>query len=205
MLKRLLEIYKLADIIGSEVQPTFNFEKQVKSYHGATLSIALIIIAVIGFGFFGSEIINKKNVRSTLSQLTIEESELKLSEFPTMFLFRQSGVLLNFDQRFLRSVKISAHLSINGTSGSSQITSRKVPIPVVNCSTIKWNEVGEARFVELGLDKRAFFCLNFDAMQLAEEEKSIRNSYGTAGSRTLVILVSKCDEKADPGQARLRG
>ena len=88
MLQYTLEKYKSIDFLGSKVEPTLDFEKQVKIYFGTGLSIPLLLFALLEFGFFGFEIITKKKVRSTQSLLNTEKSIFKLSDFSTMLYFQ---------------------------------------------------------------------------------------------------------------------
>ena len=199
MLTKALKLYESADFLGSKVEPTFNTQSKVKSYLGATFSLILVFLAVLGFGFFGSEIINKKNVRTTLSVMNIYESILQLSDLPILLFFRSEATVLNFNAQFMKAVKLSAQLRIVEAEGINKIKFKIVPIPVVNCVTVKFTAKAEELILETKIDKRAFFCLDFDALNIKEEEKSIRNNYGTENSRSLEILVSKCDQVIDPG------
>ena len=131
--------------------------------------------------------------------ITLEEASLRLTEMPTLMMFRSGDMILNFNQPFRRAIKISARLSQIRTGGEAQIKAISHEVPIVNCSTIKFHEAAEQRLVNLKLDKRAFLCFDFAALKLPEEEKMIRNSYGSANSNTLVLNIKKCDEKADPG------
>ena len=199
MFQRVTKLFKSADFIGSKVEPTFNSQSQVQSYFGACVSIILLIIGGLGFGFFGKEVITKGTVRSTQSVITLEEASLRLTETPFMMMFRSSDTILNFNQPFRRAVKISARLTQIRTGGEAQIKAVFHEIPIVNCSNVRFHEAAEQRIVHFKLDKRAFLCFDFAALKLPEEEKVIRNSYSAANSNTLVLNIKKCDEKADPG------
>ena len=86
--------------------------------------------------------------------------------------------------------------------GSSQINTRNVSIPVVNCSFIKWSEQAEARLTEFKLNKRAFFCLNFNANNFLRKKINLEQLW-VIWTRSLVIRVSKCDEKSPYGLQRV--
>ena len=198
MLNRTLDLYVSIDFLGSKIEPSFNTEKQIKSCFGATLSIVLGILGLLGFGFFGSEIASKKNVRSTESTASVEESILPLSDLPMVMYLHNRGTLMNLNPQFRKAVNIRAELKISVPQGETSIQLEIHQIPIISCSSVQLNEKAEAVLVERKLDKRAFLCLDLTALKTPEEQKSLRNNAGTIRSRYLEIIITKCNKKIDP-------
>ena len=198
MLKRTADLYVSIDFLGSKIEPSFNSEKQIKSCFGATLSLVLGILGLLGFGFFGIEMISKKNVRSTESTISVEESVLPLSELPVLIYMHSRGVQLNLNLQFRRAVKFRAELKVSVPDEQNNLKMETRQIPVISCASVQLNEKAEAVLIERKFDKRGFLCLDLNALKTPEEEKSLRNNAGTIGSRYLEVIITKCDKKLDP-------
>ena len=199
MFEKAKELFRKIDFIGDRIEPSFNGETKNKSFLGATLTLIIGFVGILGFGFFGSEIITKRNPRSTQSLINVEEATIKLSDLDALILFRSDINILNINPQFMRAVKVYARLSIISTGGNNQLNDRSYIIPIVSCAAKKLSEQSEARIAEKNLDKRAFLCFDFSVLTIPEEEKVIKNYYATDKSISLVTFVEKCNEKLDLG------
>ena len=198
-MKKFAKTIKMTDFISGQVKPTFGRNSRISSFFGGCLSIIIVVLALLGFVFFGMDLVKKTNPKSSVSQESMENSSVLLKDYPISFFTRYGDKINHNDPRLKRALKFSGWFN-RWYVEDEQPKWYGFEVPVRPC---KIEDMTERLKIELKetINTVPFYnCFDFEAASVPKTEKlELLNYYKSRNSASFSIFVELCDEKADPG------
>ena len=202
MFTKISNLIRKVDILGYKYNLTYKSQNTFKTCLGGCFTILITVILFLGFGFFGRELVERKQPIIVTSEKSVEKSPVSLKRLGLHFSLNDtSGRFFHYDQDFMKGIKIQV-LMINFNVVDGKPSTSFDVLFMEPCQRDFFEEEAYESISKL-YDVTKLLCINpnkaFTNGKLVQEEQFFYNNWSQVGTRSLWINVKLCDEKLNPG------
>ena len=175
-------MFRKADFVSANVQPTFNSQSKVESILGALLSLSIMVIGAFGFYYFGKEVYEKKKPDAKMSSEMIEISQINIDRILPVLMLRKSTVNISLNPSIQRAIKLYAVYLEVFADEQKKATVKRHFIPISLCEERFLSDDVILILKQINLDFRQFLCFDKLSSELPKDKEIVITN--VAGLRT---------------------